>query len=171
MPTAAARPRRASTPTWSNRPTSKRCSKCSRSKGAVPALPADQEAFMPQTRGSTTESLPGRQLLAALRAFRRGEFDVRLPQDLTGVDGQICESFNDLATYCGALSAEVADLRVQVGREGRTHRRLGKHGARGGWVNYVNGVNELLDDVTTHTGEVARVLSAVVTGDLSQSID
>ena len=62
-------------------------------------------------------------------------------------------------------------LRSGVGLEGRTHRRLGKVGARGAWGDYVTGVNELLDDVTAHTADVARVLSAVGKGDLSQTID
>ena len=38
-----------------------------------------------------TIELDRRLLLAALRAFGRGEFDTRLPDDLDGVDGQICE--------------------------------------------------------------------------------
>ncbi len=38
--------------------------------------------------------------------FGRGEFDTRLPDGLDGVDGQICESFNDLAQF-----AEVAARR------------------------------------------------------------
>src|SRR4029079_6089675 len=58
-----------------------------------------------------------------------------------------------------------------VGIEGRTHRRLGRSNARGGWADYVVGVNELLDDVTAHTADVARVLSAVAKGDLGQTID
>jgi HAMP domain-containing protein/signal transduction histidine kinase/DNA-binding response OmpR family regulator len=118
-----------------------------------------------------SRELDQRQLLAALRAFKRGELDVRLPDDLTGVDGQICEAFNDLVQFTSALSSEVSELRQTVGIEGRTHRRLSKSTARGAWANYVTGVNALLDDVTAHTADVARVLTAVAKGDLSQSID
>ena len=52
---------------------------------------------------------------------------------MTGIDGQICETFNDIAQVAEGLRAEVADLRQMVGREGRTHRRLGRSKARGGW--------------------------------------
>src|SRR5690349_7747367 len=121
--------------------------------------------------GHSLEQLDRRQLLAALRAFRRGELDTRLPDGLTGVDGQICEAFNDLAQFAASLSTEVVELRNTVGVEGRTHRRLGKTNARGGWSAYVNGVNSLLDDVTAHTADVARVLTAVAKGDLTQTID
>jgi hypothetical protein len=90
---------------------------------------------------------------------------------LTGVDGQIAEAFNELAQFAESLRAEVVDLRQTVGREGRTHRRLGRGAARGGWADYVTGVNEVLDDVTAHTSDVARVLTAVSRGDLAQTID
>ncbi|HEX4476084.1 MAG TPA: HAMP domain-containing protein, partial [Polyangiaceae bacterium] len=117
------------------------------------------------------DSLDHRQLLAALRAFRRGEFAARLPDDLAGTDGQIAETFNDLAQFVESLRTEIVELRQTVGREGRTHRRLGRTTARGGWGDYVTGVNEVLDDVTAHTADVARVLTAVAKGDLGQTID
>jgi HAMP domain-containing protein/CheY-like chemotaxis protein len=117
------------------------------------------------------DSLDRRQLLSALRAFRRGEFEARLPDELVGLDGQICEAFNDLAQFADGLRVEVEELRQTVGLEGRTHRRLSKSNARGGWSVYVTGVNALLDDVTAHTTDVARVLTAVAKGDLTQTID
>ncbi|HKU37714.1 MAG TPA: HAMP domain-containing protein, partial [Polyangiales bacterium] len=126
----------------------------------------------PRTNGtSAREHLDRRQLLSALRAFRRGDFDVRLPDTFDGVDGQLCEAFNDLAQFTSALSVEVVELRQTVGLEGRTHRRLSRGNARGGWAAYITGVNGLLDDVTAHTADVARVLTAVAKGDLSQTID
>src|SRR4051794_6522485 len=116
-------------------------------------------------------SLNDRLLLAALRSFRRGEFESRLPDNLAGVEGQICETFNDLVQFAGALRHEIVELRQSVGREGRTHRRLSRGAAQGGWADYVTGVNELLEDVTAHTADVARVLTAVAKGDLGQAID
>ena len=125
----------------------------------------------PGKKAPREDGLDNRQLLAALRGLRRGEFSVRLPDELTGVDGQICETFNELAQFAGSLRQEIVDLRQSVGREGRTHRRLGQGGAKGGWADYIVGVNELLEDVTAHTGDVARVLTAVAKGDLGQAID
>jgi HAMP domain-containing protein/signal transduction histidine kinase/DNA-binding response OmpR family regulator len=112
-----------------------------------------------------------RQLLAALRALRRGEFDVRLPDDETGIDGQLCEAFNELAATVGALADEAADLRDAVGREGRTRKRLRRGELRGGWGRYVGAVNGMLDDLTSHTDEIARVVQSVSRGDLTQQMD
>jgi HAMP domain-containing protein/CheY-like chemotaxis protein/GAF domain-containing protein len=124
-----------------------------------------------RTTKTTGNPLDRRQLLSALRSFRRGEFDVRLPDEFAGIDGQVCEAFNDLAQFAQGLRSEVVELRQTVGAEGRTHRRLSRVAARGGWSDYVSGVNELLDDVTAHTADVARVLTAVGKGDLTQTID
>src|SRR5688500_14794745 len=90
------------------------------------------------------DALDRRELLAALRAFKRGELKVRLPDHLSGIDGQICDAFNDVAQLADTLSTEVLELRQTVGVEGRTHKRLTKSAVRGGWSVYVNGVNGLL---------------------------
>jgi HAMP domain-containing protein/CheY-like chemotaxis protein len=126
---------------------------------------------MQKAEQNKVDALNHRQLLSCLRALQRGDFEARLPDDLAGVDGQICETFNELAQFVGTLRSDVIQLRSGVGLEGRTHRRLGKGGARGAWGDYVTGVNELLDDVTAHTADVARVLTAVAKGDLGQTID
>jgi hypothetical protein len=39
-----------------------------------------------------------RQLLFAMKSFRDGNFSVRLPQDLTGVEGKIADAFNDIVS-------------------------------------------------------------------------
>jgi hypothetical protein len=40
-------------------------------------------------RQAPPPTLDNRQLLAALRAFRKGVFSVRLPRDFAGVDGEL----------------------------------------------------------------------------------
>jgi len=110
-------------------------------------------------------------LLAALRAMRRGEFDVRLPEGFTGLDGQIVEVFNDVMAQADGLAGEVAEMRQVVGVEGRTKRRLKKGANKGGWATYVDSVNDMIDDVTSHSEEVARVVKAVGMGDLTDRIE
>src|SRR5688500_10286911 len=117
------------------------------------------------------EGVNRRQLLAALRALRRGDFDVRLPDDLPGVDGQLCEAFNDVVSLIAGIGDEVTELREAVGRGGRTRERLGRGESRGGWSRYVGSVNAMLDDLTAHTDEIARVVQAVPRGDLTQALD
>src|SRR5690606_20303098 len=115
--------------------------------------------------------LDKRELLAALRALKRGEFDVRLPDGLDGIDGQICETFNEFSGQLESLGQELKDVRQAVGREGRTKRRARRHGLQGGFGQYVSTFNDLLDDVTAHMDEMARVVVAVGHGDLTASMD
>ena len=120
---------------------------------------------------SNPEELTKKQILSALRAFKRGEFSTRLPDDLIGIDGQICETFNDILTLAETLSTEVGVLRGDVGSDGHVRRRLRRNGARGGWAVYVTSVNELIDDLTNHLSEIAAVVAAVARGDLTQRIE
>ena len=74
----------------------------------------------------TQEGLGNRQLLAALRALQRGEFDDSSARRLRRAStDRSRETFNELAQFAGSLRSEIVDLRQSVGREGRTHRRLG----------------------------------------------
>src|SRR5436190_4277998 len=65
-------------------------------------------------RVADIDTLNHRQLLAGLRALQRGEFDVRLPDDLPGTDGQICATFNDVVQFAASLRSEVVALRHSV---------------------------------------------------------
>ena len=96
---------------------------------------------------------------------------MRLPDDLAGIDGQICEAFNDLVSLIGNLGDETTELREAIGRDGRTRKRLRRGESRGGWSRYVGSVNAMLDDLTTHSDEIARVVQAVSRGDLSETLD
>jgi methyl-accepting chemotaxis protein len=115
--------------------------------------------------------LDNRQLLAALRAFRRGDFSVRLPGDLTGPDGEIAEAFNDVVELNDRMTAEFERLGEVVGKQGRIGQRARLPTATGSWATSVNTVNDLITDMMHPTAEMARVIGAVAKGDLSQTMD
>jgi HAMP domain-containing protein/signal transduction histidine kinase/DNA-binding response OmpR family regulator len=116
-------------------------------------------------------ALDRRTLLAALRAFKRGDFDVRLPDSLDGIDGQICATFNDIAQTAAQLGTDASELASAVVEEGRTKRRLRTNGVRGGWSTLVNAQNTVLDGLTNHMSEISRVVTAVAEGNLRERMD
>ncbi|HYF23315.1 MAG TPA: hypothetical protein VD929_07950, partial [Caulobacteraceae bacterium] len=116
-------------------------------------------------------SLENRQLLAALRAFRRGDFSVRLPRDLTGVDGEIAEAFNEVVELNERMTKEFERLGDVVGRQGKINHRAKLPSATGSWAASVEAVNTLIADMVHPTAEMARVIGAVAKGDLSQTMD
>jgi len=109
-----------------------------------------------------------RQLLAALRAVRKGDFTVRLPLDQDGIAGEIAEAFNDLVELNQRTARELNRISRVVGRDGRIGQRASLGEVSGAWAGYVEHVNLLINDLTTPTVEVGRVLGAVARGDLSQ---
>ncbi|WP_166037423.1 HAMP domain-containing protein [Sphingosinicella sp. YJ22] len=116
------------------------------------------------------EFLDRRQLVAALRSLRRGDFSVRLPDDLTGVDSEIATLFNEVVSLEEQMTNEFERLSRVVGKEGKINQRGSVRGATGGWESKLKALNELIDDMVQPTAEVSRVIGAVAKGDLSQSM-
>ncbi|HEY0193728.1 MAG TPA: HAMP domain-containing protein, partial [Kofleriaceae bacterium] len=116
-------------------------------------------------------SLEHRQLLAALRAFKRGDFSIRLREDLTGVDGQICETFNDIIDMVKIIHDEAGDVSQAVGKQGQAGKRMRRFNLAGGWAGYIQSVNEVIGDLSGHADEIARVVTAVARGDLEQTME
>jgi methyl-accepting chemotaxis protein len=116
------------------------------------------------------EMLDSRLLLSALVALRRGDFSVRLPTDLTGVNGKIADTLNDIIDNSDKIAQEIVSVSRLVGHEGRLNQRAASPMVAGGWATILNSVNALIDDLVRPTTEMARVIGAVAKGDLSQNM-
>ena len=116
-------------------------------------------------------NLSGGELLAALRAFRKGNFSVRLARDLTGLDGEIADAFNDVVELNERLSKEIERLSHMVGKQGKIGHRAKLPNATGSWAANIDLVNDLIGDMVQPTEEMARVIGALANGDLSQRMN
>ena len=116
------------------------------------------------------DSLDRKALLGALRSFRKGDFSVRLPLDLTGIDGEIAQAFNDVVEMNETVSDEFARIRDEVGKEGQITQRVRVSGAQGAWAESVDSVNSLIGDLVRPVSEVARVIESVARGNLTQTM-
>src|SRR5713226_8284119 len=114
------------------------------------------------------DALDRKGLLSALRAFKKGDFSVRLPMDLIGIDGEIAQVFNEVVEVNEKVTNEFARIRDEVGREGQINQRVRLPAATGSWSDCVDSVNTLIGDLIRPTSEVARVIESVARGDLSQ---
>src|SRR5438874_12137343 len=65
-----------------------------------------------------------KRLLAAMLAFRDGDFSVRLPSDWPGIEGRIAEAFNQTLAHEDRIAGEITRLSQVVGKEGRLKQRL-----------------------------------------------
>jgi len=119
---------------------------------------------------ATVDTAFDRQLLSTLVAFRKGDWSVRLPPDLTGISGKIADVLNDIIDANERVAKEFDRVSRVVGREGKLSQRAAAVGVAGGWGTMVQSINTLIDDLVRPTTEMARIIGAVAQGDLSQSM-
>ncbi|MGH7529499.1 MAG: HAMP domain-containing protein [Gemmatimonadales bacterium] len=130
----------------------------------------------PPFSASTTPPAPGadlfaRHLLAALLEFREGNFAVRLPTGLPGLEGKLADAFNEVVTLSERRAREIARISRMVGQEGKVKERLRVNGLMGARAEELTAINTLIDDLVWPTIEVTRAVGAVAKGDLSQAMD
>src|SRR5437667_347871 len=116
------------------------------------------------------ETLDRRALLRVLRALKKGDFTMRLPLDLTGIDGQIAEVFNDIVEMNESIASELARVCKTVGKEGQINQRLRVAGVVGAWAGEMDSVNQLIGDLARPTVAVARVIESVAKGVLLKKV-
>ncbi len=109
-------------------------------------------------------------LLSALQAAKDGDFAARLPARGKGIVAELHAAFNGLADRRQQMAKEVTRVSRVIGREGRMTERAAMRGADGGWIETMDSLNSLIDDLVRPTTEVARVIDAVAQGDLSQKM-
>ncbi len=124
-----------------------------------------------RTNGTTPDNDTfKRQLLGALANLRSGDFSVRLPTDLTGLDGKVADTFNEVISRMEHYGEGLSRLRNEVGRKGKIYERLPVGDSVGGWADRIEAVNSLVDDLSQPTVEMGRVIGAVAKGDLTQAV-
>ncbi len=109
-------------------------------------------------------------LLKTLIAFKKGNFDVRLPVDQIGVAGKIADTLNDILELNQKMVSEFARISKTVGKEGKIAQRASIGSASGSWADCFDSINSLIGDLVQPSTEVARVIGAVAKGDLSQTM-
>ncbi|MEO5720632.1 MAG: HAMP domain-containing protein, partial [Chthoniobacterales bacterium] len=132
----------------------------------TPVLPP-RPAKSPQVKGDQVDA---RELLAALMAFKRGDFEARLPDDWTGVAGKIADTFNDVIATNQRMTRELERIGNVVGKRGRITQRAALGDVSNSWADAIVSVNGLIGDLVQPTSEMARVIGAVAKGDLSQTM-
>src|SRR5437868_2554112 len=133
----------------------------------APLSPKVRPRRRSQTNGSDFDT---KQLLAALMAFKRGDFSARLPEDWTGVPGKIADTFNSVIESNERMTRELERIVHVVGKEGRIAQRASLNNVSGSWADGIGCVNVLIEDLVRPTSEMARVIGGVAKGDLSETM-
>ncbi len=118
----------------------------------------------------SSEVLDLKQLLATLRAYRNGDFSVRMPEDLTGMAGKVCDALNEIIDMADGAVTEFERVARVVGKQGQVEERVSLPLLRGGWAQLVQCANSMVTDLAQPMNEMIRVVAAVSAGDLSQTM-
>ena len=66
-----------------------------------------------------TDCLDSKLLLKTLIAVKNGDFSVRLPDEWTGIDGKVADTFNAVMMLNQRMAQELERVSQAVGKEGR----------------------------------------------------
>jgi HAMP domain-containing protein/signal transduction histidine kinase/DNA-binding response OmpR family regulator len=115
-----------------------------------------------------SEVIDHKGLLKVLRAYRNGNFSVRLPDNQTGIAGEIARALNESIELNQLLLKEFSRVGKAVGREGKLSQRVSINAATGHWSETVNAYNSTIDGMAEPVGEFGRVVAAIAKGDLTE---
>jgi len=120
-------------------------------------------------RALATDTNDPRVMLRVLTAVKHGDFSVRLPVTTTGQSAKVATAINDIIESNQRLERELQRLSKRVGKEGQI-RHASPGDAGGAWAATLDSINDLIEDLVRPNSEMARVISAVAKGDLSQTM-
>lgn len=80
----------------------------------------------------------------ALKAFKRGDFSVRIQSSGGKIIGEISELINDIIELNEDTSKELTRMATQVGREGRMGERAFIGYNKGAWAANIQSINSLI---------------------------
>src|SRR5690348_6399542 len=115
-------------------------------------------------------SLDTKALLRVLAAAQRGDFSARMPAGGVGDGAKVATALNALIESNERLEREIRRLSRHVGQEGEVKRSAATQAGRGAWARSLDAVTDLVEDLARPNSEIARVISAVANGDLSQTM-
>ena len=121
------------------------------------------------TKVAAKDTIDTRVALGVLTAVKRGDFSARMPANWTGGAGKVASALNDIIESNQRLEREIRRLSKRVGKEGQV-KRAGLGDAGGAWASTLDAVNDLIEDLVRPNAEMARVISAVANGDLTQTM-
>src|SRR6185437_16863890 len=126
--------------------------------------------IMVSPRQTSPDDLDMKQLLTVLTAYRKGNFTVRMPIDLTGLPGKVADTLNEIIDMAQETTAEFERVAQLVGKQGKVGERIELPAMKGSWARLVESSNALANDLVSPMNEMIRIVGAVAEGDLSQSV-
>ncbi|HYE95001.1 MAG TPA: HAMP domain-containing protein, partial [Rubricoccaceae bacterium] len=119
-----------------------------------------------QLAGNLTVQL--RDVSAVARAIADGDLTRKITVEAGGEILQIKEVINSMVDRLGVFASEVTRVAREVGTEGQLGGQAQVPNVAGTWKDLTDNVNQMAGNLTTQVRGIAKVVTAVANGDLSQ---
>jgi HAMP domain-containing protein/signal transduction histidine kinase/ActR/RegA family two-component response regulator len=111
-----------------------------------------------------------RNIAKVTTAVANGDLSQKITVDAKGEIFELKNTINTMVDTLRSFAAEVTRVAKEVGTEGKLGGQADVKGVAGTWKDLTDNVNGLAGNLTAQVRNIAKVTTAVATGDLSQKI-
>src|SRR5437588_216506 len=120
-------------------------------------------------RVNGADGIDSTTMLRILAAVQRGDFSARMPAGSSSSARTVAAALTAVIESNQGRERAIRRFSRSIGKEGQAKRAAtGEPG--GAWASTLDAVNDLVEDLSQPNTEIARVISAVANGDLSQTM-
>src|SRR5439155_1432247 len=111
-----------------------------------------------------------RNIAAVTKAVANGDLSEKITVDVRGEILGLKDTINTMVDQLRSFAAEVTRVAREVGTEGKLGGQADVKGVAGTWKDLTDSVNYMAGNLTNQVRGIARVVTAVATGDLKQKL-
>ncbi len=111
-----------------------------------------------------------RNIAEVATAVAKGDLSRKIGVDAQGEIAQLKDTINTMVDQLNSFAAEVTRVAREVGTEGKLGGQAAVPGVAGTWKDLTDNVNSMATNLTTQVRGIARVVTAVATGDLNKKL-
>src|SRR5437762_271448 len=111
-----------------------------------------------------------RGIVKVVTAVANGDLSEKLVVDARGEIAALAETLNSMTRTLGIFAEQVTRVAKEVGTDGKLGGQADVKGVSGVWKDLTDNVNFMASNLTTQVRGIARVVTAVANGDLTQQL-
>ncbi|MDP9120070.1 MAG: HAMP domain-containing protein [Acidobacteriota bacterium] len=109
-----------------------------------------------------------RNIAAVTTAVAKGDLSKKITVDVKGEILELKDTVNTMVDQLSSFAAEVTRVAREVGTEGKLGGQASVPGVSGTWKDLTDNVNSMAGNLTSQVRGIAKVVTAVANGDLTQ---
>ncbi|KAJ1914172.1 histidine kinase osmosensor, partial [Mycoemilia scoparia] len=112
-----------------------------------------------------------RNISEVTTAVANGDLNKKVTVELNGEMAELKDTINTMVDQLGTFADEVTRVALEVGTRGKLGGQARVDGVSGAWKSLTESVNHMANNLTSQVRSIAKVTTAVASGDLTQKIE